>query len=686
MNEELELINKKQYKTIFFDIFDTIVSRKVQPEYTKKIWANHLVKRLDLPVSMLEVYKKRNEYESKLGELNAKEGHDWEFTYSSLLSKMYKFLKIDKLNIEKKDFFDIATNIEIEVESSVLVPDEKIIELIKQAKKQGKKIYCISDMYLSKKMLKEIFKNLNILDLFDDIYVSCEYLKGKRSGKLYKTVLEDLKLDAKNCLMVGDNEESDYNNAKKIGMEAIRLDRKANYKKYEKFLNEHNENIIHDKFLELTKSPSNNFEHMAFTLFEFTDRLYHYLRRNNYEEVFFLSREGEFLKKLFDDYQKTIYGRKVKTHYFLVSRKSTYLLSLKKLKNENFDGLLRQYYHTSIKDFLSSLNLSKDEIMEILTSFTEDCKKFLKKAQKLNKHLRNDLNSIANADYDYTISCLYESKIITLLKKNKVFQTIYERNREEQNRLFKRYVEQFTKNKRICVVDIGWHGSIQNNIQNALGKDYEVNGCLYGLVSREEEEITDKVGLIFSNVPERSKNYNLFIENRTIFEVLLGASHGSAARYIENNKKVEVKLFEKAEEKEIYDNIVSKVQDKMFKIHTELVKLFANNFYDNIKVEKEINNLHFDMVFNPSKEQLEFFNGIYHYENFGVFEFSEFNLKKKLNLKYYLKENLKFFLKYKSFFYDTFWPTLKLNNEKLFIQRFIYKNVKKMRLKNKGVL
>ena len=196
----------------------------------------------------------------------------------------------------------------------------------------------------------------------------------------------------------------------------------------------------------------------------------------------------------------------------------------------------------------------------------------------------------------------------------------------------------------------------------------------------------NKQGLIFTNVPKVSKNFELFVENRSVFEVLLGASHGSANRYVEKNNKVEVLTFEKKEERDIYVNVISKIQNSMMKTFQEMIKLFANGYYDNKKIVKEINRAHFNMVFYPTEEQLNFFNKIYHYENFGVFEFTEFKLKKKLNLKYYLKENLKYFLKHKAFFYDAFWPVLKLSNEKLYLQKALYIHGKKGKLKRRGVI
>ena len=92
------------------------------------------------------------------------------------------------------------------------------------------------------------------------------------------------------------------------------------------------------------------------------------------------------------------------------------------------------------------------------------------------------------------------------------------------------------------------------------------------------------------------------------------------------------------------------------------------------------------MVFKPTKDQLQFLNKIYHYENFGVFEFSEFKAKKKLSFKYYIKENIKYFVRRKQFFWDTFWPVQKLSNEKLYLQKFMYVTKEKIRLIKRRVI
>ncbi len=681
--KEIKEIHNKKYKYIFLDIFDTIVSRKVQPEYTKKIWANKIIKKLALNISMLELYKKRNEVEKKLGQQAFNNNNDWEFKYIDLVDELYNYLHP---MISLKKFQQLAIKTEIEVESSVLIPEKNLLKELAQAKKENKKIYCISDMYLSKEMIKKIFTNLNIIDLFTDFYISCEYMKNKKTGSLYDIVLKKLNVSSENCIMIGDNYSSDYEIPKSKGLTAIFLDKTTTYQKYDQFINENNENKILEKFLTLTKTKTNRFEHTIFSLYLFIEKLYYQLLNDNLDEVFFLSREGEFLKKLFDSYVNKIYGKKIKSHYIIASRKSTYLPSLKPLKEENFSVLLQQYVYINLEEFLASLNFSKEEQTSILESFSHDLKNIpQKEIAKFKETEKKELQALINKKYDTKIIYLYESKILKYLKLNKKFQEIYETNRKNQNTLFKKYIKSLTKEKKICLVDIGWNGSIQDNIEKILGPDYQVKGYLLGLIRRDMKNSANKKGLIFYNTPTKSKNFNLYFENRTIYEILLGASHGSANKYIEKNNKVEVLTFEKEEEHNLYINLISKIQDSMFQIFEKLLEILPNGYYDNIQLNKLINKIHFQMIFEPTQEQLQFFNKIYHYENFGVFEFSKFNLKKKLNIKYYLKENIKYFVRNKSFFYDAFWPTLKLVNEKLYLQRFLYITKNKIKLKLKGV-
>lgn len=677
----LEELHDKKIKFVLFDIFDTLVSRKIQPEYVKKIWANQLIKYFKLELIATDLYLLRNRIEEDLGNENLTLGNDCEITYDSIIKKLYEELKI---KIPYKKFLDGCKKIEINIESKVLIPDQNIIKEIKKLKKEGKKINCVSDMYLSKKMIENIFESLKIRKLFDNIFVSSEYLKNKKTGKLYDIVLKKLNANPDNCIMIGDNYHSDCEIPKQLGMNAVHLKRNENYEFYERYLNSHSPKIIYSEVVNLSKTNNCDFEHSIFSLYSFIEKLYYELLIRNEKEVFFLSREGEYLKKLFDYYCDNIFGSKIDSHYLYVSRKATYLPSLKKIEDEDFSSLLNQYSYITIMEFLKSLNFEKEEINKIINSYKKDAKILLDKII-VDGDYKEQIEFIITDDVNKKIPNFIKSGSLEVLKNNDVFRKIYEKNRVEQRNNFVEYINQKTKNKHIFVVDIGWNGSIQNNIQNILGDSYTVEGFYFGMNRRNKKEKIKKYGLMFTTEP-KNKEFDLYNQNRSLYEIILGASHGSANKYIKREKEVEVSLFSLKEEKNIFEKVIKPLQDRMFKIYKQLVDLLANGYYDNYKVYKLFNKIQYEMLFHPNKDQLQFFNKIYHYENFGVFEFTEFNIKNKIGIKRYIKENLKFVLRYSHFFDDSFWPVLKLKNLKLYIPYFIYVTAKKIKFKKKDLI
>ena len=80
-----------------------------------------------------------------------------------------------------------------------------------------KKIVFTSDMYLKKDTIENILRSKGITQ-FDEIYVSCEYGYGKRTGELLRRVVSDLNVDAKHVIHVGDNRDADINGGKLAGV------------------------------------------------------------------------------------------------------------------------------------------------------------------------------------------------------------------------------------------------------------------------------------------------------------------------------------------------------------------------------------------------------------------------------------------------------------------------------------
>ncbi|MEH2435929.1 MAG: HAD family hydrolase [Nostoc sp.] len=90
--------------------------------------------------------------------------------------------------------------------------------------------------------LHEIIDKLNIKKYFDEIYTSGKIGYEKPSLKFYDYVLSDLKIEKKECVMIGDSYNADISGALRAGIQAI-LVRKPNDKNY-KFYSKDLEKIL----------------------------------------------------------------------------------------------------------------------------------------------------------------------------------------------------------------------------------------------------------------------------------------------------------------------------------------------------------------------------------------------------------------------------------------------------------
>lgn len=651
--------NSQKLKVVFFDIFDTIILRDVHPEYTKKIWSKRIGIKLNLSMKYGEIYSLRNRIEAELCEKNRQSGYDLEFNYNDFSKTLYDELnKIESSKVNKysyDEFISLCRGIEIEVEKSVQLIDDDWLVFVKRNKQKGIKIVCVSDFYLTKEMVSELFKLHGINNLIDDIYVSSEFLLTKRSGRLYDKVLELIQCPPEDILMVGDNEHSDILMAKSKGMHTHHVDRKERRAFYESFEQKYSDRLEIEKKLSncLWSNNSNYFEQIALTLYSFTEKLHNKLSSEGVKDIFFLSREGEFLKVLFDIYQQCQGYNKsqyIKSHYLIVSRKSTFLPSLKSLSQENFEILFRQYRRISLFDFLSSLNLSDEEMLEI------------------SKAIAVDLNQ---KEED-----LPTSQTFIKLLNCPLFQSIYEIKRIEQNNNFKQYIESFGVNvmkNGLSLVDVGWKGTIQDNISRIFDGCVEVNGYYLGLVAPGAlTEKNKKEGIIFTAIPEKSPYFRVYNENRALFEILLGASHGSANGYVKEGKIIKALTYHEPEEIKLFNQVVKPIQQNIESLYLKICDILCKRNYESNDLDEYIAKNHARMVFFPNKEQLLFFSKIYHFENFGVFEYTKFDYLNKVSLGNKVKNMVKLFRNPKGLLETGFWGPITLKNAGLGFMIYSY--------------
>ena len=257
------------------------------------------------------------------------------------------------------------------------------------------------------------------------------------------------------------------------------------------------------------------FEDLAFSLYLFIERLYEKAKAQGIQDLFFLSREGFLLKKMFDYFMLTKEMGGIKTHYLQASRRSSFLPSLGPVQDEDFEILFRQYRRISLEMFLKSLALDP-YIPEFVDAIGCDAASFT--------HVREDLPT---------------DPLFLQLMDLPLFQKHYEQERNARSQALENYIASFTEGKlpdKLCLVDVGWKGSIQDNLfswfTRIKGDEACVSGYYIGLTAPGNSHIrNEKYGLLFSNQAGLTPGFHIFNENRSLFEVLLPAQHGSPCRY-----------------------------------------------------------------------------------------------------------------------------------------------------------
>ena len=121
---------------------------------------------------------------------------------------------------------DTLPALEMEVERRLLYPLPRAREMIAEARRAGKRIIFVSDMYLPKAFCEERLR-ANGFDDFDALYVSSDAGLLKNTGSLFAHVLRDLGLAGHRVLHVGDNPRADGEQARKHGIQTLAVSKAA---------------------------------------------------------------------------------------------------------------------------------------------------------------------------------------------------------------------------------------------------------------------------------------------------------------------------------------------------------------------------------------------------------------------------------------------------------------------------
>lgn len=185
---------------ISFDVFDTLIIRGV-------LFPTDVFNNLSLDPTFKS---KRIEAEKRARAESGKE--------DITLEEIYKVL----MPTASDEALRQAMEREIEAELKVCKANKAALDFFSQVRESGKRIIIISDMYLDCSTISTLLQNCGYNLNGVNVYVSSEYGLTKRSGNLFKKVLEDLEIvSSSEVLHIGDNLRSDWFRPKLIGMKSL---------------------------------------------------------------------------------------------------------------------------------------------------------------------------------------------------------------------------------------------------------------------------------------------------------------------------------------------------------------------------------------------------------------------------------------------------------------------------------
>lgn len=486
-----ELIKKvSPYDFVSFDIFDTLLKRDVpSPEDVFSI--------VEKKTGQIGFAHERIHAEVRCRHLSTKE----EITLDDI------YLNIDAKYVNCK-------RIELEVENLLLKKNLWFDSVYNYCRQHNKTILVTSDMYLPQEFIEKILKREGIL--YDYLFLSSTEKVQKRTGNLFKRELNVIGISPKQLIHIGDSLGSDWIGAKKAGIKSLLIPRKVCRtsvinKKLDTYLDCFiNNNIPEGK----DYCWQLGYAALGPLLYGFITWLHTETEKRGLKKIYFFSRDGWLMKEAWD----AIYGPHHNVQYMYISRRSVSVPILWKHSNwheiGNFMTMTRFF---TVKVFLKRLGID-----------VETCIKYIEACGLTPETVFSEANYL----YDKRLEKLYN------IIKNRVIE-----NSKQEYIALGVYLKKMEFYGSVAVVDIGWNGSMQKNLEETLremGIDAIIDGFYFGVKKSIPKQSMH--GYLYDT--KRNKLEATIASMQGMFESFFLAKAGSTRKYYLDDKKICVDFYE----------------------------------------------------------------------------------------------------------------------------------------------
>ncbi len=615
------LANQDQVEIFSFDIFDTLLARRIDPpEYIHTLHAEYIAEKLGRYDSKT-ILAIRYREEALLRQRSLQEGFDRECHHHDILTAMAAHLTDEN---EASSLIEWMREKELFLETQALFVLPGVFEMLESLNKTGKKIIAVSDMYLGKAEIEHLFRNKGILDYFDHIFVSSEDKRCKYSGRFFKDIQKKFAIPFEKIIHAGDNKYADYKVPAKLGISAVLLDspdekyRRAISRKYARLSANHDfwkgrhfVQIAFSTQYGCEESKQKFYQQYGYNTLSpifcsFVHGLIRYIEENEIQHIYFLARDGYLIQKIYDKLVEQIapgQKQRVKSDYLYLSRQSVAPASV-------WDGM------DHLNATLPLNNPKQQGLLSILKAYCLPVEEFLELAT---------LHGFEEIDQSLSKN---DPRLSAFLADENVQRIIKDSGIAAQN-ILQQYLKShgFFEHKRVAFIDIGWNGTIQYFTSQAFGnrEDYpEVAGLYFaycGGISFPFQATDTVKGFLYD---ERNKDPSerIVVGFEELFEESSKGCHATTIGYKKTSDgRVEALFkdddsFDRQEEKKC-DPLVLRLQQGILDFIPVYLDAFCLTKYDFTMLKPFMLFLVERAVAYPNIEEVQKLTNLTHTEDWG---------------------------------------------------------------------
>lgn len=537
------------------DVWDTLLRRRCHPDGVKLHVARHLLlrwgDRLD-PVCRDSwiLLRLRQQAERQIGETRQGEGFDDEYGHVEVYRRWLEFAGFDAgpASPPGEALLHELERVEIEQEKHVSYTDPAIGGTLRQL--AARRVLFLSDFYLPAAAVRELLGHHGLDEIVSEGLVSCDVGYNKRSGRLFRHVRERSGVPADAHWHIGDNPWSDIRAAREAGIHALhfqpdeehrrRLAREADFHDRQAALRRAVASLsarplaagtVREDFHRLGRECS-------LLLVGFVLMTMERAVSERVEALYFFTREGEFFLDIYRRLAEAdVLGFAPPAATLLhVSRLATFAGSLRTLSADELMRLWNQYSVQSLQALLKSLALEPSEWADAAT--------------------RHGLDLVSPIQYPWQ-----DPRVRAFLDDPEARARIESHLsvRRDELRAYLASAGLGDDGGPVGIVDIGWRGTIQDNLAYVLPRR-KILGSYLGL-NRFLNTQPDNVrkSAYGPNVNE-SDALRTLLDDVAPIEMLCNSPHGSVEGYAATADGMQTLRRVDAEENQVHEDCVRHFQ------------------------------------------------------------------------------------------------------------------------------